>query len=988
VNVNQEETVEEHVHVRFRCLAATALLLVLPAIAAAQSGSGIAGIVRDTSGAVLPGVTIEAASPALIERVRTAVTDGAGQYKIVNLVPGEYTVSFSLPGFNTVKREGLALTSSFTATVNADLRVGSLEETITVTGASPTVDIQNVVQQQVMTREILNAIPAGMKSTGQIGVLIPGVTSTSQDVGGTAFSAVGLAIHGSRLNEQAALYDGMNFNNGQGRGGQFIAIVTNDATVQEMAIETAGLSAESEASGVRVNLVPRDGGNAFSGLFIGSFSNHSLQSNNLNDRLRARGLTSSTTVKRSYDVDPAIGGPIVRDKLWFWGSVRAQSAELTLAGIYYNQTPTGRAYTPDLTRPADSLERNQNQSLRLTWQVTPRNKISVQHQNAGQERPYYGYSLGQLTNAPEAIYYSKSAPMYQSQMSWTSPVTNRLLFEGGALYNNKDYPTQPQKTNAANQVAYTDVGTGFSWGNYTNTYGHNASHNFNARVAASYVTGSHAFKAGVSFMHLWAWTSSNVVNDGMTLQLRNGVPTQVTVFATPFSFYELLDANWGVFAQDQWTHKRLTVNAGVRFDMLENVVPAQTIGPGPRVPTRNLSFAEVRGVPDWRDVTPRIGAAYDLFGTGKTALKVSIGKYLEAPNPPTFTRPANPAGALVQSATRTWADRNGDFVPQEDELGAINPTNFGTTNVSTRYDPEVLTNRGYNWELAAQVQHEVAPRIAVGGGYFRRWFGNLRVTDNLSVTPADYSAYCVTAPTDARLPGGGAYQVCGLADVNRLVSQNNVISLASNFGNAREVYNGVDLTVTARLAQGIMLSGGPSIGRTESNYCFAVDSPQGTGIPPANGAATGGGLLYCDVKPPFQPNVKMLGVYPVPWGDVQLAATFQSLPGPQILASRSYANAEIAPSLGRNLATGANGVAAIPLIKPGTLYEGRLYQLDIRASKIFRMGRRRLQANVDLYNAANAGAVLSLNNTYGANWLRPTNVLQGRLLKFGGQFDF
>jgi hypothetical protein len=978
--------VKSSVRVRLGCVLAMAFLMTFPGVASAQSGSSIAGVVRDTSGAVLPGVTVEAASPALIEKVRTAVTDGAGQYKIVNLVPGDYSVSFTLPGFNTVKREGLELTSSFTATVNADLRVGALEETITVTGASPTVDTQNVVQQQVMTREILNAIPAGMRSTGQIGVLIPGVTSTSQDVGGTAFSAVGLAIHGSRLNEQAALYDGMNFNNGQGRGGQFIAIVTNDATVQEMAIETAGLSAESEASGVRVNLVPRDGGNQFSGLFIGAFSNNDLQSDNLNDRLRARGLTSSTTVKRSYDIDPALGGPIVRDKLWFWGSVRKQSAELTLAGIYYNQTPTGRAYTPDLTRPADSLERNHNESLRLTWQATPRNKISAQHQNAGQERPYYGYSLGQLTNAPEAIYYSKSAPMYQSQMSWNSPVTNRLLFEGGALYNNKDYPTQPQKTNLPNQVAYTDLGTGFTWGNYPNTYGRNASHNFNARFATSYVTGSHAFKTGVTFMHLWALTSSNVVNDGMTLQLRNGVPTQVTVFATPFAFTELLDANWGLFAQDQWTHKRLTVNAGVRFDMLENVVPAQTIGPGPQVPTRNLSFDEVRGVPDWKNVTPRLGAAYDLFGTGKTAVKVSIGKYLEAPNPPTFTRPANPAGALVQSGTRPWTDRNGDFVPQADELGAVNPTNFGGTAVATRYDPEVLKNRGYNWELAAQVQHEVAPRLAVGAGYFRRWFGNLRVIDNLSVTPDNYSPYCVTAPTDSRLPGGGGYQVCGLADINQLASQNNVITLASKFGDASEVYNGVDLTVNARLPRGIVLSGGPSIGRTASNYCFNVDSPQGTGIPPNGGNSTAG-QLYCDVTPPFQANVKLLGVYPLPW-DVQLAATFQSLPGPQILASRVYTNAEIAPSLGRNLATGANGVATIPLIKPGTVYDDRLYQVDIRASKIFRFGTRRVQGNIDLYNAANAGAVLSVNNTYGANWRRPTNVLQGRLLKFGGQFDF
>src|SRR4051794_34505225 len=311
------------------CAVVVAALLSSAALASAQSGSSIAGVVKDTTGAVMPGVTVEASSPALIEKVRSAVTDAAGQYKIVNLVPGTYTVTFTLTGFNTIRREGIELTAAFTANVNADLKVGSLAETITVSGQAPTVDVQNVTQQSVITRDILNAIPAGMKSTGQIGVLIPGVTSTSQDVGGTAFSAVGLAIHGSRLNEQAALMDGMNFNNGQGRGGQFIAIVTNDATVQEMAIETAGLSAESEASGVRINLVPRDGGNTFRGLVIGAYSDHNLQSDNLSDGLKARGLTSTTTVNKSYDVNPAFGGPLKKDSLWFYGSVRAQASEQT-----------------------------------------------------------------------------------------------------------------------------------------------------------------------------------------------------------------------------------------------------------------------------------------------------------------------------------------------------------------------------------------------------------------------------------------------------------------------------------------------------------------------------------------------------------------------------------------------------------------------------------------------------------------------------------
>ncbi|HEY6506689.1 MAG TPA: carboxypeptidase-like regulatory domain-containing protein, partial [Vicinamibacterales bacterium] len=226
-------------------------LLALPAPAAGQSGSAIGGLVRDTSGAVMPGVTVEASSPALIEKVRTVVTDSAGRYLVVDLRPGAYAVTFTLPGFNTVKREGIELTSSFTATVNAEMRVGALEETITVTGETPTVDVQNVVQQRVLTRDVINAIPVGTRSVVALGVLIPGMVTNSQDVGGTQYGSAAMAIHGGRVFEQTLLHDGMQYNNGAGRGGSFGAITVNDATVQEVSLETGGFSAESELGGVR-----------------------------------------------------------------------------------------------------------------------------------------------------------------------------------------------------------------------------------------------------------------------------------------------------------------------------------------------------------------------------------------------------------------------------------------------------------------------------------------------------------------------------------------------------------------------------------------------------------------------------------------------------------------------------------------------------------------------------------------------------------------
>jgi hypothetical protein len=257
-------------------------------------------------------------------------------------------------------------------------------------------------------------------------------------------------------------------------------------------------------------------------------------------------------------------------------------------------------------------------------------------------------------------------------------------------------------------------------------------------------------------------------------------------------------------------------------------------------------------------------------------------------------------------------------------------------------------------------------------GYFRRWYGNFLATDNLNLTPSDYTTYCATAPVDSRLPSGGGYSVCGLYDANRIVAQNNVITLAKNFGDQSEIYNGVDFSLNMRLPQGVIVQGGTGTGHVATNNCFVLDSPQQ--------------MLNCDVTPPFQTQVKVLGVYPLPWWGLQTSATFQSLPGPEITASRSYSSAEVSAVLGRNL---TSGTANVPLIKPGTMYADRLNQVDFRASKSFRVRQgRRIQANIDLYNLFNVSPVLALNTTYGTSWQQPLQILQGRLLKFGVQLDF
>jgi hypothetical protein len=966
-----------------------AALVLIPAGAFAQTGSGIAGVVKDTSGAVLPGVTVEAASPVLIEKVRTVVTDGQGQYKIINIVPGDYSVTFTLTGFNAVKRDGIEVPASFTATVNAELRVGSVTETLTVTGQAPTVDVQNVVQQNVMSRDVLDAVPVGSKAVISVGVLIPGVITNNQDVGGTAYTSSQMAIHGGRQTEQQLLYDGMYYNNGQGVGGTYTAIVVNDGTVEQISLETGGLSAESSLGGIRTNIIPKDGGNTFKGSFFTTYTGQSLQGDNLTPELISRGLTATPRVTRAYDINPSFGGPIVKDRLWFFGSYRKLVSNKTVAGIFPNASPVPYIYTPNLAVPAQNNESNGNESLRLTGQLSARNKISAQFQNTQRIIPGYGYALNNNLNTPEATMYNNARPDYFGQANWTSPVTNRFLLEAGFGFANKDYVTYTQPGMDPLTPAYTERNTGISWGNLTQTYGHNASHQFNTRLIASYVTGSHAAKVGFTFMHTSARTTSEVTNNGVTLQLLNGVPNQVTVFATPLAYNETMKGWVGLFGQDQWTIKRLTLNVGVRYDSYNAYSPAATLGPGINAPTRNYQFAQVDNIPDWKDVSPRLGAAYDLFGSGKTALKVNLGRYVEGPTLISFTRAAEPAGAIVTSTTRTWTDTNHDFLAQcnfanaltNGECGPNQNRNFDTPVVSTRYSPEALTDRGFNWEIQAGIQNELTANVSLTATYTRRWYGNLRATRNAAVTSANFSPYCIPMPVNAGLPGGGGSQLCGFNDVSQALFgvTDNVIQVQPQ---QEDVYDGVDLATNIRLKRGIVVGGGISLGRERTNNCYALND---LSLFPNTTPQT---QAFCDIRPPLQPNVKALAVYPLPW-DLQVSAAFQSLPGPQITATYTATNALIAPSLGHTMSAGVNGTANLQLIAPGTLYGDRLNQLDLRLTKGFPMPQgRRIRVSVDLYNALNRSPVISLNNTYGSAWQRPTLILQPRLVKFSAQLNF
>src|SRR5438477_6398209 len=311
-------------------------LVMVPSVVFAQAS--ITGVVKDTSSGVLPGVTVEASSPALIERTRSVVTDGTGQYRIVDLRPGTYDVTFTLAGFNTLKREGIELTGSFVASVNVELRVGTVTETVTVTGESPLVDVQSTTRQRSMTHDVIDAVPSGRLPT-ELAVLIPGVVTVgsvafngqgAQDVGGSGGDqVVTVGIHGSKGDSSKITQNGVATNMNLGN---WNLITPNIGGAQEVSVNTSGISAESSEGGVQMNIIPREGGNAFRGTFFGSFANNGMASNNLTDDLRARGLTAINSVKKVVDINPGIGGPVMKDRLWFYGTYYLNEADNWASG--------------------------------------------------------------------------------------------------------------------------------------------------------------------------------------------------------------------------------------------------------------------------------------------------------------------------------------------------------------------------------------------------------------------------------------------------------------------------------------------------------------------------------------------------------------------------------------------------------------------------------------------------------------------------------
>jgi hypothetical protein len=1027
-----------------------AVVFLLPSSASAQAS--IAGSTRDTSGAALPGVTVEASSPALIEKVRIAVSDERGLFRIVNLPPGTYSVTFALPGFNQVKRDGIELSGSFNATVDADLTVGGVTETLTVTGASPIVDVQSIRRQTTISNEVLTSIPTA-RSWAATALLIPGIVTiggSPADVQVTPQMTV-FGGAGGRNNEGRMQVDGLNAGAGLGGSGvsTYIADISN---AQEVVTTTSGGLGEVEVGGPSLSIIPKSGGNTLRGAAYLSGVSKGMVSSNYSTELQTLGLTTPGKLLKQWDFTGGVGGPIVKDRVWYYVTARDEGQHRSIPNVFPNLNagdPTKFLYAPDRTREVRGAESWRLYSGRATVQATSRDKINFhwdeQHACNGatftstgdgcRQQPESEAAIGPLglggltsTTSPEIGGYLDTHPRVRL-LTYQSTLTNRMLIDAGfGAYQSPFGPREsPGNTTrplarvteqcaagcAANGelpgMVYRSANWGSSWdAQYT------------WRAAVSYVTGAHNLKVGYGGVALVSDLENHTNDLNLAYTFSNGVPISLSQSLLPYTI-SYRTRNRSFYVQDQWTLGRMTLQGALRFDHNWSFSPEQTI-PASAFLANPLVFPKTDGVTGYNDLSPRGGIAYDLFGNGKTAIKVNFGKYLEPTSNNNNYILSNPITRIATTAARGWTDSNGNRTPDcdlrnqgaqnltatgGDICAASNAQTFGTTTQTTaNIDEKILSGwgvRSNDWQIGASIQQQVLPRVSVEFGYFRRWLNNFTITDNLATTAADYTEYSITAPSDPRLPGGGGYAVNGLNNVvqSKFGQTSNNITLADDIGDQYQRYNGVLLNVSARLGAGVQFQGGINTGKTVQDNCAVrAQVPElQTQVP---GFTTAAGVSpnvhpgnpFCHSDPGFVTKLTALGSYTVPKIDVSVAGTLRSDQGGVLAANWNAPVALVSAALGRPAAVVGTTVP-IHLVAPGEVWGDRVNALDLRFAKILRFGRMRYNVGVDIINVTNSNAILTYNQNFNPAvttgsqaWLAPQSVLTPRFFKLGAQIDF
>ena len=963
---------------------------LLPAVASAQST--IAGLVTDATGGVLPGVTVEAASPALIERVRSVTTDAEGRYSIVNVRPGTYAVTFTLTGFASVRREGIQVESNASVPINAELRVGAVEETITVSGETPVVDIQTVTRRETINREQMEVLPT-TRNAAHMMQLIPGVrpvlTTGRAGLQG-ATENVFVTGRGLTMYETRWYVDGLDARTGNLDGLALLRL--NDAMVQETTYTTSSQSIESPTGGVSINLIPRDGGNRFSGSIVALGNMASWAGDNRREDWKELGV-DPTSLGVNSDAGVAVGGPIKRDRLWFYSSLRHQTTN-QLQADQYDYEPGVRDeknwYLQEPLPGWDQLvekSKNLQPSLRLTGQLATGQKLTAHYDRTFNKDFFSDPSL--------YIWNPWTSKDWIAQMKYTSTISSRLLLDAGwsgvSYWHNKERPPLYAADKYSPKWYATapkrDLVTGRQlWDTYTNADERHAFRNtFQSTMA--YVTGSHSFKGGLQVGNAFSHRRDDF-NGNLIARYRNGAADSVLAYNHPAYSHGIVNLELGVFAGDTWTLNRLTLTGGVRFDHWDGGINEYTTPAGRFVKERHQPEYHV---PLQKNVSARVGATYDLFGGARTALKFGFGKYLA-----NIGTRAGEAVNAQNSATQvlTWVDANLDGVATDNEIENIQTVapNFYNGIIPQRYDPNF--EREYNYETMFGVQHQLRPGLAVNAMVYRRQRYNIQVQDRTAVSNKDYFEYNVVTPAlpaneqGASAPGS-VVTIYNLPNELRAVYNNSpvVIRTESNAAINRFVYNGIEFSFDGRVPGGARAQGGWSFEKNVNVACATISNPNL--------------LRFCDESKldiPFRHEFKLSGTQPLP-GGVDASLAFQSvagLPRPITWAvSRTirYATNCVGPCRPGDLVVNNPQLNApavtLAISAPGNTFYDRYTDLTLGVSRQFAVGRGRLRVAFDVFNVLNDSAVItSANEVSSTAYGIPSVTHEPRVYRVQARYSF
>jgi hypothetical protein len=947
------------------------LSLASTASAQVQTGS-ILVRATDQQGALVPGVTVTISSPVLVAGSMTGVTDAGGVNRFPSLVPGTYTVKLELSGFQTITRENILVLVGQTTPVEFAMKVASLAESITVTGASPTVDTTSAVVAVNLSAELIQGTPGGRDIWGLLEAKVPGLSMSRPDVGGTSGGLQGgFSARGTNTTQNTSFLNGVNVGDPAAIG--FAGFYYDVGAFDDIQVSTGAHDITVPTSGVFLNMITKTGGNKWAGSTTGTWTSASLQGRNDTDpTLQKYGFRpNSNTSDFVSDINFGAGGPLVQNKLRFYGSFRDWRVH-TNVPVQLSQVVL------DQTNITSGL-------ANVTWQVNQNNRI-----NGFYSRQRYSKPNRLLNNASVTVIDSTSdeEDMFDvAQGLWNSVIGKNFFIDARGGLNKILFPTYQ---NGGNQQSTTDNATGIVYGNFPTDTIRNRDR-FQANTTGQYYVdqalgGRHEIKFGFDYSHAITKNQNRRVDDATTTYTTASgafAPLNVTLFATPQNDATALNV-LALFAQDSYSVKRLTVIAGLRFEQLEGYLPAQS-SPASQFATANIggfaaqprSYDEIRNVVKWNTAGPRVSAVLDLSGDGKTAAKASAGRYYYV---------LSTGGGGVSNVNRNgnysetygWNDLNGNHKFDLGEQTGPPVVSAVVVNgaILTSIDPNF--SRPYTDEYSFGVDRELMPNVKLSAVYTYRREKNLQAT--LNPAPNVYA----TTPTSAVDPGIDG--VVGTADdgtysfYQRISSANP--SFITNDPNLVDSYKGLELTLTKRLSNRWQMLAGYTLSKNRQDG-YSVDVSPNFLIN-NNGNVTNANF-------PDRPNqFKLTGMYLLPFHDVIVSGNFRSQQGPPVTRQIS-----------RALAIGAS--QTINLEPLGNTRLDTLTTIDLRLGKLFKFNNRSLEVSADFDNLANAATVFGVRTLTPATtftdpttgnratlqqFLSPSQILGPRTVVFRAAFNF